>query len=70
MRQALFIGSELGGLAAAARRKARGYDVTVVERQHQPGGRARVFEDKDLAGAGVPGVLSSTHVLDSVVPHA
>jgi phytoene desaturase len=37
------IGSGFGGLAAAIRLGARGYQVTVLERLDVPGGRARVF---------------------------
>ncbi|OZC03028.1 phytoene desaturase family protein [Rubricoccus marinus] len=36
------IGAGFGGLAAAVRLLARGYNVTVVDRLEQPGGRARV----------------------------
>jgi phytoene desaturase len=42
-RKAIVIGSGFGGLAAAVRLGARGWDVTVLERHEQPGGRARVF---------------------------
>lgn len=40
--RAVVIGSGFGGLAAAVRLGAKGYDVTVLERLDQPGGRARV----------------------------
>jgi len=40
------IGSGFGGLAAAVRLGARGYDVTVLERHDQPGGRGRVLRDQ------------------------
>ena len=41
--KALVIGSGFGGLAAAIRLGARGYQVTVLERLDRPGGRARAF---------------------------
>ena len=37
------IGSGFGGIAAALRIKAKGHDVTIVEKQQDLGGRARVF---------------------------
>jgi phytoene desaturase len=46
--RAVVIGSGLGGLSAAIRMRAMGYDVTVVEALDQPGGRARVFKDRGL----------------------
>ena len=42
--RAVVIGAGFGGLAAALRLRARGYEVTVVERAKMPGGRAQVFE--------------------------
>jgi len=44
--RAVVIGSGFGGLAAAVRLGARGYDVTVLERHDQPGGRGRVLRDQ------------------------
>ena len=42
--RAVVIGAGFGGLAAALRLRAKGYDVTVVERAKMAGGRAQVFE--------------------------
>ncbi|HZI43966.1 MAG TPA: FAD-dependent oxidoreductase, partial [Ilumatobacter sp.] len=39
------IGAGLGGLAAAANLVRRGHDVTVLERELVPGGRAGVFAE-------------------------
>lgn len=36
---ALVIGAGIGGIATAARLAQEGYDVTVIEKNHQPGGR-------------------------------
>ena len=38
------IGSGFGGLAAALRLKAKGYDETLVEKHPDLGGRARLFK--------------------------
>ena len=42
--RAVIIGAGFGGLAAAIRLGARGYDVTVLERLDRVGGRGRVLE--------------------------
>ncbi len=42
--KAVVIGAGFGGLAAALRLRAKGYDVTVLDRAKLPGGRAQVFE--------------------------
>jgi len=41
MARAIVVGSGFGGLAAAVRLRARGYDVTVYEALDQAGGRAK-----------------------------
>ena len=39
------IGAGFGGLSAAALLGKEGYDVTLLEKNSQPGGRARVLRD-------------------------
>ncbi len=46
MPHALVIGTGFAGLAAAASLARKGYEVTVVEKNAEPGGRARVWRDK------------------------
>ena len=43
IKSAIVIGSGFGGLAAALRLKSIGYEVTLLEKLNQVGGRARVF---------------------------
>ena len=43
------IGSGFGGIAAALRLKAKGHNVTLVEKHHDLGGRARVFKKMVLS---------------------
>ena len=43
MRHCVIIGSGIGGLAVAAQLAHKGYHVTVLEKNAQPGGRAGVF---------------------------
>jgi phytoene desaturase len=46
MKTALVIGTGFAGLAAAAELARKGFSVTVVEKNPEPGGRARVWRDK------------------------
>jgi phytoene desaturase len=46
MPHALVIGTGFAGLAAAASLARKGFEVTVVEKNAEPGGRARVWRDK------------------------
>ncbi|MFX1510653.1 MAG: phytoene desaturase family protein [Promethearchaeota archaeon] len=43
-QELLIIGAGVGGLSAAALLAKEGYDVTVIEQNHEPGGRARIWE--------------------------
>ncbi|MBN1876634.1 MAG: phytoene desaturase [Anaerolineae bacterium] len=43
-RTAIIIGAGIGGIASAARLARAGYDVTVVEKNEKPGGRASTIE--------------------------
>jgi phytoene desaturase len=65
-RQAVVIGSGFGGLAAAIRLGARGYDVTVLERHDQPGGRARVFSDKGFTYDAGPTVITAPFLFEEL----
>ena len=40
----IVIGSGFGGIAAALRLKAKGHEVTLIEKHSDLGGRARVFK--------------------------
>ena len=65
-QRAVVIGSGFGGLAAAIRLGARGYDVTVLERHDQPGGRARVFEDKGFVFDAGPTVITAPFLFEEL----
>jgi phytoene desaturase len=65
-RPAIVIGSGFGGLAAAIRLGARGYDVTVVERLDQPGGRARVFRDNGFVFDAGPTVITAPFLFEEL----
>ena len=47
-KKVIVVGSGFGGLASALRLRAKGYDVTLVEKHPDLGGRARVFKKEIL----------------------
>jgi phytoene desaturase len=63
---ALVIGSGLGGLAAAIRLQARGYDTTILEMRDKPGGRACVFEDKGFTYDAGPTIITAPFLIDEL----
>lgn len=52
------IGSGFGGLSAAIRLQATGYDVTIFEKRDKPGGRGYVFEDQGFKFDAGPTVIT------------
>ncbi|QOV91509.1 phytoene desaturase family protein [Humisphaera borealis] len=64
--KAIVIGAGFGGLAAAARLRARGYDVTVFDKQNQPGGRAAVFERDGFIFDAGPTVVTAHFLFDEL----
>ncbi|MCC6684176.1 MAG: phytoene desaturase [Bacteroidia bacterium] len=46
MKKAIVIGSGFSGLSSACHLASKGYEVTVLEKNNQAGGRARVFSEK------------------------
>lgn len=63
---AVVIGSGFGGLAAAVRLGARGYRVTVLEKNDGPGGRAYVFRQDGFAFDAGPTIITVPHVLEEL----
>ncbi|MCS7033792.1 MAG: FAD-dependent oxidoreductase, partial [Phycisphaerae bacterium] len=43
MPKGIVIGAGFGGIAAALRLRAKGYDVTLIDKQDRLGGRAYVY---------------------------
>ena len=64
--RAVVIGAGFGGLAAAVRLHAMGFDVTVVEALDQAGGRARVFRQDGFAFDAGPTVITAPYLLDEL----
>jgi phytoene desaturase len=64
--RAVVIGSGLGGLAAAVRLGARGYEVTVLEKLDKPGGRAYVFERDGFVFDAGPTIITAPFILEEL----
>jgi phytoene desaturase len=60
------IGSGFGGLAAAIRTQAKGYDVTLLEMRDAPGGRAYVYRDQGFTYDAGPTIVTVPFVLDEL----
>ena len=45
-QRVLVIGAGFAGVAAATSLADKGYDVTILEKNDRPGGRARVFQEQ------------------------
>lgn len=65
-KKAVVIGSGFGGLAAAIRTQAKGYDVTLLEMRDKPGGRAYVYEDQGFIYDAGPTIVTVPFVLDEL----
>ena len=57
------IGSGFGGIAAALRLKAKGHEVTLIEKHPDLGGRARVFKKNGFIYDGGPTVITAPYLI-------
>jgi phytoene desaturase len=64
--RAVVIGSGFGGLAAAIRLAARGWRVCVLERDAQPGGRARVFHQDGFTFDAGPTLVTAPFLFEEL----
>ena len=65
-KKIIVIGSGFGGLAAALRMRAKGFDVTLVEKHKDLGGRARVFKKDKFTYDGGPTVITAPYLFDEL----
>jgi phytoene desaturase len=65
-QKVLVIGAGFGGIAAALRMRARGYDVTLVDRMNAIGGRAQVFERGGFRHDAGPTVVTAPFLFDEL----
>ena len=64
--RAIVAGAGFGGLAAALRLRARGYDVRLIDRCQRLGGRAQVFERDGFRHDAGPTVLTAPHLFEEL----
>ena len=64
--RAVVIGSGFGGLAAAVRLGARGYQVTVLERLDAPGGRAIVYRQDGFTFDAGPTIITAPFLFEEL----
>ena len=66
MSKAIVIGGGFGGMAAALRLHARGYEVTIIDRCKRLGGRAQVFEREGFRHDAGPTVITAPFLFDEI----
>ena len=65
-KKIIIIGSGFGGLAAALRMRAKGFDITLVEKHSDLGGRARVFKKDKFTYDGGPTVITAPYLFNEL----
>lgn len=66
MKKVCIVGSGLGGLATALRLSSRGYDVTILEKYHQAGGRLNRLEKDGFTFDMGPSFFSMSYEFDEL----
>jgi len=61
--KSIVIGSGFGGIAAALRLKAKNHNVTLIEKHHDLGGRARVFKKNGFTFDAGPTVITAPYLI-------
>lgn len=64
--KSVVIGGGFGGIAAALRLRARGHDVTLVDRCERLGGRAQIFERNGYRHDAGPTVITAPFLFDEL----
>ena len=62
----IVIGAGFGGIAAALRLRAKKHKVTLIEKQPDLGGRARVFKKNGFTFDGGPTVITAPYLIDEL----
>ena len=65
-KKIIVIGSGFGGIASALRMRAKGYNVTLLEKHSDLGGRARVFKKNEFIYDGGPTVITAPYLFDEL----
>ena len=61
--KSLVIGSGFGGISAALRLRAKGHEVTLIEKQNDLGGRARIFRKNGFSFDAGPTVITAPYLI-------
>ena len=64
--KSVVIGSGFGGIATALRLKAKGHNVTLIEKHPDLGGRARVFRKNGFIFDGGPTVITAPYLIEEL----
>ena len=65
-KKVIVVGSGFGGLASALRLRAKGYEITLLEKHPDLGGRARVFKKGDFIYDGGPTVITAPYLIEEL----
>ncbi|MDC0247763.1 FAD-dependent oxidoreductase [Pelagibacteraceae bacterium] len=65
-KKIIVIGSGFGGIAAALRLRAKNYNVTLIEKHSDLGGRARVFKKNGFTFDGGPTVITAPYLINEL----
>ena len=65
-KKVIVIGSGFGGLASALRLRAKSYEVTLLEKHPDLGGRARVFKKGNFIYDGGPTVITAPYLIEEL----
>ena len=65
-KKIIIIGSGFGGIAAALRLRAKKYEVTLIEKHKDLGGRARVFKKNGFIFDGGPTVITAPYLINEL----
>jgi phytoene desaturase len=65
-KKVIIIGSGFGGLGAAVRLAARGYQVEILEKRDKPGGRAYVYDINGFKFDGGPTIVTAPFMFDDL----
>jgi phytoene desaturase len=65
-KKIVVVGSGFGGIAAALRLRAKNYEVTLIEKHQDLGGRARVFKKNGFIFDGGPTVITAPYLINEL----
>ena len=64
--KSIVIGAGFGGIAAALRLRAKKHEVTIIEKQKELGGRARVFKKNGFTFDAGPTVITAPYLINEL----